>query len=120
MNADPSPTEPVACTLDAGAYRERVAWIAALNRSALRSVRREGARLILAYDPQASGGVRELVRREQECCAFLQLDLNEDEKGLTLAVTAPQAARDTLDALSEPFLTGARAGGRCACKTAAR
>lgn len=42
MKAHESRVEPIACTLGAGAYRERLAWIAELNRSALQSVRREG------------------------------------------------------------------------------
>src|SRR6185437_17082945 len=115
MNAHESPTEPIACTLGAGAYRERLAWIAELNRSALQSARREDARLILTYDPRVTVRVREMIRREQECCAFLAFKLTEDEKELTLAVTAPQAARDALDALFGPFLTRARVGSPRAC-----
>lgn len=120
MKTDESRREPIACTLGAGAYRERLASIAELNRSALKSVRREGVLLILTYDRQASGAIRELIRSEQECCAFLQFELSENEKELTLAITAPEPARDTLDALFDPFLTGASAGGRCACAAAAR
>lgn len=94
MKAREVPTEPIACTLGAGAYQERLAWIAELNRSALQSVQREGARLILAYDPRADERVREMVHREQECCAFLGFELNESEKRLTLIITAPEGARD--------------------------
>jgi hypothetical protein len=120
MNAQESPVEPIACTLRAGAYQERLDWIAELNRSALRGVHREGARLILAYDPVAAARVREMVRREQECCAFLQLDLDEGENELTLAITAPEAAGDMLDTVFDPFLTGTNTGSSCACATAAR
>ncbi|MDE2166322.1 MAG: hypothetical protein KGJ66_08285 [Alphaproteobacteria bacterium] len=120
MDAHESPPKPIACTLSAGVYQERLAWIAELNQAALQNVRRESARLILAYDPRAAVRVREMIRREQECCAFLQFDLNESEKELTLAITAPHAARDTLDTLFDPFLTGASARGSCACATVAR
>jgi hypothetical protein len=48
-----------------------------------------------------------MIRREQECCAFLDFELSENEKGLTLAITAPESVRDTVDALFGPFLTGA-------------
>jgi hypothetical protein len=118
MNAHESPTEPIACTLGAGAYRERLAWIADLNRSALQTARRDGARLILTYDLRVAVRVREMIRRVQECCAFLAFELNEDEKELTLAITGPQAARDALAALFDPFLTGASMGGPCACMAA--
>lgn len=71
-----------------------------------KSVWREGARLILAYDPRAFVGVREMIRREQKCCAFLDFELKEDEKELTLAITVPEAARAALDTIFDPFLTG--------------
>lgn len=119
MNTHATCTEPIACTLGAGAYRERLAWIAELNRSALRNVQREGTQLILCYDLQAAGDVREMVRREQECCAFLDFTLNENDKELTLAITAPEAAREALDAVFDPFLTRSKTSGGCACTTAA-
>lgn len=120
MSDHPPRTAPIACTLDTGAYRERLAWIAELNRSALQRVQREGARLILTYDPQASASVREMVRREQKCCAFLRFELHEDGGALTLAITAPEQAGAALDPLFDPFLAGRDAGGRSTCAVTAR
>jgi hypothetical protein len=117
MDAHESPPAPIACTLGAGAYQERLAWIAELNRSALRGARREGARLILTYDPRVAARVHEMVRREQECCAFLRFEFNEGGNGLTLVVTAPEAARDVLDAIFDPFVTGSKSSGGCGCAT---
>ncbi|AGK59729.1 hypothetical protein HYPDE_40303 [Hyphomicrobium denitrificans 1NES1] len=117
MKVPESSVIPIACTLGTGAYQERLVWIAELNRAALQSVRREGARLVLTYDPRAGARIREMVRREQECCAFLALELNEREKSLTLAITAPEAAHDALDALFNPFLTGSKSSGGCGCTT---
>jgi hypothetical protein len=119
MKAPETTTAPIACTLGAGAYQERLAWIAEFNRSALRSSRREGARLILTYDPSAAVRVREMVRRERQCCAFLGFELREDENNVTLVVTAPEAAQDALDAVFDPFLTGSNSAGGCTCATAA-
>ncbi|HET9818949.1 MAG TPA: hypothetical protein VFP92_07300 [Rhodanobacteraceae bacterium] len=121
MKCHESDTEPIACTLDAGAYRERLAWIAELNRSALQGVRREGARLTLTYDPGAIVAVHDMVRREQKCCAFLRFELNEDENKLTLTIAAPESAAYAFDALFDPFLAGSSADDdRCACAVAAR
>lgn len=118
MDAHESPPAPIACTLGAGAYHERLAWIAELNQSALQGARREGARLILTYDPRVAVRVRKMIHREQECCAFLQFELNEGETGLMLVITAPEAARDVLDAIFDPFVTGSKSsGGGCACAT---
>ena len=117
MDAHESPSAPIACTLGAGAYQERLAWIAELNRSALRGARRDGARLILTYDPRVATRVREMVRHEQECCAFLQFELNEVRNDLMLVVTAPEAARDVLDVIFDPFVTGSKSSGDCGCAT---
>lgn len=108
MNAHESAPAPIACTLGADVYQKRLAWIAELNRSALRGVRRDGARLILTYDPRVAIRVREMVRREQECCAFLQFELNEGGDRLTLVITVPDAARGALDAIFDPFVTGSK------------
>jgi len=119
MKAPDTSTAPIACTLAAGAYQERVARIAELNRSALRSSRREGARLVLTYDPSAAVRVREMVHRERQCCAFLDFELREDENNATLVITAPEAVRDALDAMFDPFLTASNSAGGCTCAPAA-
>jgi hypothetical protein len=103
MSDDDTPREPIACTLAADAFRERLAWIAELNRSALQNVRRDGARLILTYHPRARGAVSEMVRREQQCCAFLRFELDEGEQELVLAITAPEAASEAFDDLFGAF-----------------
>lgn len=85
--------EPViACTLGAGDFQARMAWIADLNRRHLKSQRREGMTLHLAYDPAGRDDVRELVRRESECCAFLSFAVAEQPDAITLTVTAPPTA----------------------------
>lgn len=120
MKAPESSTAPIACTLGAGAYQERLDWIADLNRSALRSSRREGARLVLTYDPGAAARVREMVHRERQCCAFLDFELREDENSATLVVTAPEAVQDALDAVFDPFLSASNSAGGCTCAPAAQ
>jgi len=94
----------IACTLDAGAYAERVAWIAALNRDALRACRRDGLTVELRYDPGAVDRVRELVRRERQCCAFLAFDVEATADATVLRITAPAESRDATDALLAPFV----------------
>ena len=56
---------PIACTLAPGAYKDRLAWIAALNRDALRSYERRGLVLELTYRPEARERVHELVRQDE-------------------------------------------------------
>lgn len=56
---------PIACALAPGALKERIAWIGALTRDALRSHERRDLVLDLRYAPEAAERVREMVRNEQ-------------------------------------------------------
>ena len=94
---------PIACTLAKRELRERAAGIADLNREALRSERRDELRLELTYAPAALDRVREMVAREQTCCAFLTFELREENDVVRLLIEAPEAARDVVDAVFEPF-----------------
>ncbi|ANY81289.1 hypothetical protein BB934_26265 [Microvirga ossetica] len=96
--------EPIACTLTPGEYKGRVDWIEALARQSLRSARREGLSLHLTYGPEAADAVRELVRKEQTCCAFLRFEMREDATGVHLSVTAPERAREAADLLFAHFV----------------
>ena len=58
--------KPIACTLQAGSYQERLAWIAALARDGLRGLSRTDLRLELIYAPAVAPRVREMVVKEQE------------------------------------------------------
>ena len=106
--AVPADQQPIACTLTAGDLRNRLAWIAAFNRDALRGYDRADLTLRLRYAPHAVQQVGELMRQEQACCAFLTFEMHEEPDAVTLTITAPEAARSTVDALFEAFLTARR------------
>jgi hypothetical protein len=95
---------PIACTLAVGEFRERLAWIAALTRDALRSYDRNHPVLNLRYAPEAASRVREIVRKKQACCSFLTFEIHEDPDQVWLTIRAPEAARASVDALFEPFV----------------
>ncbi len=99
---------PIACTLGAGEYADRLAWIAELNRSALRSQHQAGRALVLDYASDAASRVRELVARERACCAFLAFRVEETPHAVRLTITAPAEAGEGLDAVFAPFLAGMR------------
>ena len=94
---------PIACTLQPGDYKDRLAWIAELARDGLSNVHRDDLRLELTYAAHVRDRVREMVRLEQQCCAFLSFEVTEVAEGVRLAITAPERARDAADALFEPF-----------------
>lgn len=102
---------PIACTLAPRALAQRVAWIADLNRAALRSHREERGILVLVYAPDAAGRVADLVRRERGCCAFLHFTLDAAADGVRLTIEAPAEVRDAAAPLFAPFLGGVAGGG---------
>ena len=89
----------IACTLAPGKFKDRLAWIAALNKDALRKYERRGLVLELNYAPEARERVHEMVRNEQACCAFLAFELHEAGNEIRLTVTAPERAREAADGL---------------------
>lgn len=101
QETDTSP--PIACTLDTDSFKNRLAWIAALNARALARSRRNDLTLTLEYQRDAIDDVRELARGEQACCAFLDFRLDEHADKLVLTVTAPETARDAADMLFQQF-----------------
>jgi hypothetical protein len=45
-----------------------------------------------------------MVRREKDCCGFLNFDLREVEQEVRLTITAPEEAREAADFLFEQFV----------------
>lgn len=95
--------EPIACTLGASDFKERVESIRDLARRSLRHISRTPLRLSLTYAPEAIDEVRDLVRKEQTCCAFLSFDLENNSTSVILTITAPQSAAEAADALFDHF-----------------
>jgi hypothetical protein len=101
-------SHPIACTLGAKEYQDRLTWIADLARDALQSHRRDDLALHLRYAPAAVRRVREMVRKEEACCAFLTFEMHERSDAILLTIKAPEAARTVAGALFEHFVVPAR------------
>ncbi len=93
----------IACTLDAGDFKERTKQIRDLARRSLRHVSRKPLSLALTYDIEARDEVRALVANEQECCPFLTFGVAEEGDTIKVAILAPAAAADAADALFDHF-----------------
>jgi hypothetical protein len=117
MSSQESP--PIACTLTSGDFQERLTWIADLNREALLKHNRSDLTLTLVYDRQAIDRVRELMRHEQTCCAFMSFQLDETADMVRLTITAPEEAREAADLLFEQFVPSENQRDLCACGTGA-
>lgn len=101
---------PIACTLTASGTADRVEWLRRLGAKSLLDGQRLEGGIELRFESAAEGEVREWVRAEQECCAFLSFDLERTDDELRLAVAGPPGAEPVLDgllaALSPPGWTG--------------
>lgn len=106
---------PIACTLNASEYKDRLAWIGSLTHDSLRGHERRDLVLDLRYAPEAALRVREMVRNEQACCSFLTFDLREASHEIRLIITAPEAAREAADVLFQQFLPNPPAASACGC-----
>ena len=106
---------PIACTLTPGDYKARLAWIADLSRDALRSQVRRDLELELVYSADAAERVRDMVRNEQDCCAFLTFDLSQRQDEIRLTIKAPERAREVADMLFGQFLSSAEGHTGCGC-----
>jgi hypothetical protein len=93
---------PLACSLDAPALEERLAEMRALGRDSLIGADEPG---VLRFRATADSRARleRIVAAEAECCAFLGLDLREQDGELRLTVSAPDGAEEVAAGLVEAF-----------------
>jgi hypothetical protein len=101
---------PIACTLTGDDFAHRTRWIRQLASEHLLSASRSPLSLRLTYAPAAAGLVRDLVVKEQACCAFLTFDLRESDTAIDLVVTVPKEAGDAVNLLFDHFAPLAVAG----------
>lgn len=91
------------CSLEARDFKERVAWIAALNDKSLRGHRRQGSILTLTYVPDALREVEKMIAREKRCCAFLDFNLRTPHDTVELSIMVPEGQEANADVLLAPF-----------------
>lgn len=106
MPSESPEPNPIACTLSSPDFQARFEWIARLNADALRERRRDGLQLELIYAFRAAERVREMVRRERECCAFLNFTLHESPDFMAVTIEVPESGREIAEIVFESFLGG--------------
>ena len=104
MTNQDSPAPPITCTLSGSKLQERLAAIVTLMQDALQGYDRRGLVLDLRFPGTAAERVREMIRKEKDCCGFLTFDLREVEQELSLTITAPEGAREAADFLFQQFV----------------
>ena len=99
----PAAQLPVACTLTGtpGAFAERMAEYRRLFGQYLaeRTRTAQGIRFRFRAEPGVEDWVRDLARREQECCGFFRFTVTADARGIRwdAAVADDEPARQALD-----------------------
>jgi len=95
----------IACSLAAGAHKDRMAWIESLAKRALRGHGQSDLTLHLAYAPEFASEVRELIAQERICCPFLTFDLFQTAEAFCVTITAPEGTHESVNTLFEHFVT---------------
>jgi hypothetical protein len=95
-----SPLE-LACSLTPGDYAQRLREFRQLFATSLQESRRESTRLDLVLDAATAGEdqVRDLLRREQECCPFFSFSVQSSPPVVRVQAAVPDGADECLDDL---------------------
>lgn len=114
--ADSCDAAPIACTLSAADIAPRLARIQALSREHLRKHELTGFTLHLTYAPEAAEEVAQIVKLEQECCAFLEFETHRQADRVELVITAPgQVGADAKWLFSQFLLEAPAPASACPC-----
>src|SRR5262249_49102519 len=99
---------PIACSLSAGDLERRLAEIAKVGAESLigHEARDDGHRLLFHTDEDIRKRLEGIVDAEAECCAFLDLSLDEEGGELILWIAAPREAEALANGLAAAFGDG--------------
>jgi hypothetical protein len=103
LSSLPSDSPPIACSLDAAGLVERRAEFERLFAESVVGQEREPRelRLALAIGEDAESPVRDLFRREHECCPFFTFGFRRADETLVVTIGVPNGAEAVLDAFAE-------------------
>jgi hypothetical protein len=98
---------PIACSLSGPHLRERLAEIRAAGRAGLIGVQRDGGRSVLRFrpSPEISTRLGRIVEAEAQCCAFLELRIDEAPDSIELTVGGPDGAEPVVEEFVAAFET---------------
>jgi hypothetical protein len=98
---NPQTSLEIACSLTPGDYTRRLREFPQLFATSLRQTRREPTRLHLSLDPAAAreDEVRDLLRREQECCSIFSFSVEASPVAIHVEAAVPDGAAECLDDL---------------------
>jgi hypothetical protein len=97
---------PIACRLGETDLRQRLDEIAALGAEGLLGHEETGEGHVLRFrnDESTRRRLKKIVTAEAKCCPFLELEIDERDRALLLALAAPADGRAVADELARVFL----------------
>ena len=97
--------KPIACTLGKSDLRQRLEEIATLGaKSLLGHEIKDGTHTLrFRNDGSTRRQLEQIVAAETECCPFLELEIDERDQALLLALAAPDDGRFVADELARAF-----------------
>jgi hypothetical protein len=98
---------PIACSLSGPDLRQRLAEMGEVGRAGLIEAGREGELRVLRFrrSNEISARLARIVEAEAQCCAFLELTLDEAADSIILTVGRPDAAEPALEEFVAAFTT---------------
>jgi hypothetical protein len=99
---------PIACTLTGAQMPARLAEMAAIGRDSLTEIGEHAGASVLRFraDEQIHARLTSIVDAESQCCAFLDLALEQDFAGLNLTISGPEDAAPVVQDLVDAFRDG--------------
>ncbi|MCR5882161.1 hypothetical protein LRS03_04510 [Rhizobacter sp. J219] len=110
-----APDAPLACTLPTAALSERLAWIRQVTEQHLISHHLSERALRLTYQHDAKAQLERIVAGEQDCCSFLEFNLEGGPATVVLTIRAPEGLERDARWLFDQFLPRAVPSRRCGC-----
>ena len=96
---DQEPPSPIVCSLAPDDMEARIEEFRRLFASGLREIERKPLQLSVALDARIASkvAVRDLLRREQECCPFFVFDVRATHSRIHVGIGVPAGAEQALD-----------------------
>jgi hypothetical protein len=96
---------PIVCSLAAGNLEQRLATIGEIGAESLIDHESNGGMHMLRFraGPRTRERLEGVIEAEAQCCAFLDLSLEEEGDHLVLSVAAPEAGKATADGFAMAF-----------------
>jgi hypothetical protein len=94
---------PIACSLSSADLSQRLADMSAVGRAGLLAANIDGVRAALTFRASERERVAAIVVAEAECCAFLNMTLEDGAEAFNLVIEAPDGAEPILQDLVAAF-----------------